>query len=371
MKLQLSTRIVSIIGIIILTLYFPPGGARMGEVYGMDPGSSIDGIDLEIESLIDLGSTSSIEFIRDFSLSEKREVYLLHIDVEASENTVDDVIVNANINNVTTMVVFEDSGSNYKSSNSFFGGTRLSFQIDPTTPISVLSNTLILTIDVVSSSLFGELGTFQVKSATLELITTPTIDSDSVKTPVPMENSRGSWYIAPLSTLNQRKLESKLFTNITDDLLLRLDIDVTPTDYALSTTDFKVSNGSSTFESVSSGSNSMQSTIYANLTQGDSLVLEFTFRPKSDLANSVVQLEVKVEATPVTIIPDSGPSGTDQETSEIDVDFLNLGITDLELIRFSMIVIPIFLYFNRSKKRNKSKKSEYIQKGDLFGTNEE
>ena len=100
MKLQLSTRIVSIIGIIILTLYFPPGGAHLGEVYGMDPGSSIDAIDLEIETSIELESTSSVEFVRNFSLSEKREVYLLHIDVEASENTVDDVVINANINNI-------------------------------------------------------------------------------------------------------------------------------------------------------------------------------------------------------------------------------------------------------------------------------
>jgi hypothetical protein len=156
-----------------------------------------------------------------------------------------------------------------------------------------------------------------------------------------------------------------------DDLLLRLDVNVTPSDYPLSSTEFKVSNGPSTFESASSGTNSMQSTVYANLTKGDSLVLEFTFRPTSDLANSVIEFEVKVEATPVTIIPDDGPSGTDKDPTDIDVDFLNLGVSDLELLRFSMIVIPIFFFFNRTKKRNKGKESDYIQKGDILGTNEE
>jgi hypothetical protein len=163
----------------------------------MDPGSSIDAIDLEIESLMDLESHSSIGFTRNFSIGQKREVYLLHIDVQASENTVKEVMINAEINTVMTAAHFEDSSTNYSSSHSFFGGTRLSFQIDPVTTISVLSNTLNLTIDVVSSSLFGELGTFEVKSATLELVTPPTIDTDSANTPLPMEASRGSWYIAP------------------------------------------------------------------------------------------------------------------------------------------------------------------------------
>jgi hypothetical protein len=336
----------------------------------MDPRSSIDVIDLEIESLIDLGSTSSVEFTRNFSITQKQDIYLLHIDVQASENNVKDVTINVDINNIVTNAYFEDSGSNYSSSHSFYGGTRLTFQIDPTTTISVLSNELRMSIDVVSSSLFGETGTFEIKSATLEPLTAPTIDSDSEKTALPMEISRGSWYIAPLSTLNPRKLESKLFTNIIEDLYLRLDIDVTPSDYTLTSTNFKVSNGPTIFESASSGSNSMQSTVYANLTAGDSLVLEFSFRPVSDLANSVIGLEVKVEATPVTIIPDSGPSGLDEEPDDIDANFLNLALPDLELLRFSMIIIPLFFYFNRSKKQKKQHNYDYTKKGDILGTNE-
>jgi len=114
----------------------------------------------------------------------------------------------------------------------------------------------------------------------------------------------------------------------------------------------------------------MHSTVYANLTKGDSLVLEFSFRAASDLANSVIGLEVKVEATPVTIIPDSGPSGTDEEPDDIDANFLNLALPDLELLRFSMIIIPLFFYFNRSKKQKKQHNYDYMKKGDILGTNE-
>lgn len=370
MKLQLSTRIISIIGIIILTLYYPPGVTRIGEVYGIDPGSSIDTVDLEIESLIDLGSTSSIEFTRSFSINQKQEIYLIHLDVQSSENTVKDVTIEANINGISTFAYFEDSSTNYASSTSFFGGTQLSFQVDPNTTISVLSNTLTLTIDIVSSSLFGELGTFEIKSATLELINAPIFDSESVKTPLPMEKSSGSWYIAPLTTLNQRKLITKLFIDIVEDIYLRLDINVTPSEIPLSSTYFKASNGASTFESASSGSNSMKGTVYADLTKGDSLVLEFDFRPTSDLANTAIELEVEVEATPVTIIPDVGPSDPDEESTEIDVNFLNLALPDLELIRFSMILIPLFLYFNRGKKQDEEQKYDYTEKGDSLGTNE-
>ena len=370
MKLQLSTRIVSIIGIIILTLYFPPGAVGIREVYGMDSGSSIDTIDLEIGTLIDLSSTSSIQFTRNFSVTEKQEIYLINIDVQSSENTVKDVTINANINNVNTSAYFEDSGSNYLSSYSFFGGSKLSFEINPNTTISVLSNTLVLTIDVSASTLFGELGTFEVKSATIDVIKAPTMASDSEKTLLPMEKSSGSWYIASLSTLNQRKLESKLFANIVEDIYLRIDIEVTPSDVPLSSTKYKISNGPLTFESVSSEQNAMKSTVYANLTKGDSMVLEFIFRPSSDLANTVIGFEVKVEATPVTVIPDIGPSGPDEETTDFDLNFLNLALPDLELIRFTMILIPLFLYFNRGKKEDEDQINDYIEKGDSNGTNE-
>ncbi len=353
-----------------MTLYLPPGNGVSSEVYGMDPGSSIDVIDLEIESLMDLESSSSIEFTRNFSIAQKQEVYLLHIDVQASENTVKEVMINAEINTVVTMALFEDSSTNYSSSHSFYGGTRLSFQIDPVTTILVLSNTLNLAIDVVSSSLFGELGTFEVKSATLELVTPPTIDTDSANTPLPMEASRGSWYIAPLSTINKRTLKTELYSDIVEDIFVRLDINVDPSDYPLTSTDFKVSNGPTIFESESSESNSMKGTVYANLIKGDSLVLEFSFRPTSDLTNSVIELEVKVEATHVTVIPDNGPSGSEEENQEIDINFLNLALPDLELLRFSMIIIPVFFYFNRRKNENKKNKSNIMKKGDIIGTNE-
>jgi hypothetical protein len=319
---------------------------------------------------MDLGSTTTVQFTRNFSIPQKQEVYLLHIDVQASENNVKEVMLSAEINNIVTMVNFEDSSTKYSSSHSFYGGTQLSFEINPNTTLSVISNTLILTINVVFSSLSGEEGTFHVKSAAFETIAPPTIGSDSAETSLPMEVSRGSWYVAPLSTLNERKLESKLFTDISDDVYLRLDIDVTPSDYPLTSTDFKVSNGITTFESVSSGSNPMKGTVYANVTRGDQLVLEFNFRPSSDLANNVIDLEVKVVATPVTIIPDNGPSGTGGETTDIDANFLNLALPDLELLRFSMILIPLFFYFNRSKKQNKSNNYDYSKKGDSIGTNE-
>jgi hypothetical protein len=353
-----------------LTFYLPPGNANIGEVYGMNPGSSIGVIDLEIESLMDLESSSSMAFSRNFSITQKQEVYLLHIDVQASENTVKDVMINAEINNILTEAHFEDSSTNYSSSHSFYGGTRLSFQINPSTTISVLSNILNLTISVVSSSLFGELGIFEVKSATFESITPPIIDTDSVNTPLPMEISRGSWHIAPLSTINKRTLESKLFIDIPEDISVRLDINVSPLEYALTSTDFKVSNGHSIFESESSESNSMNGSVYANLNEGDSLVLEFTFRPTSDLVDSVIELEIEVEATYVVITPDNGPSGTEEGNPDIDVDFLGLALPDLELLRFSMIIIPLFFYFNRSKNQNKKLTSNLIKKGDTIGTNE-
>ncbi|MFW9875692.1 MAG: hypothetical protein ACFFG0_21525, partial [Candidatus Thorarchaeota archaeon] len=280
------------------------------------------------------------------------------------------VTINANINTIVTEVIFEDSSSNYASSNTFYGGTKLSFQIDPNTTISMIKNTLVLTVDITSSSLFGELGTFEIKSAALELITSPVIDSESVKTSLPMEHSRGSWYIAPLTTLNVRKFESKLFTDIMENLYLRLDIIVSPSDYSLGSTTFKVLAGSNVYEGSSSESNPMQGTVYTDLSKGASLVLEFSFRPTSDLSNTIIYLKIEVEATPVTIIPDDGPSGPGENSDNFDLDFLGLAISDLELLRFSMIIIPLFLYFNRSKKQKKEQKMDYSLKGDLFGTNE-
>jgi hypothetical protein len=371
MKLQLSIRLISIIGIFFLTLSMPPGNANINEVYGLDPGSSIDVIDLGIESVIDLESSSSFEFTREFSIGQKQEVYLLHIDVQASENTVDEVTISAEINSMVTIAYFEDSSSNYSSSHSFYGGTRLSFRIDPATTIYVLSNTLNLTIDVVSSSYFGELGTFEVKSATFESLTTPIIDTDSANTPVPMEISNGSWYIAPLSTINKRTFVSKLFCEIPEDIYLRLDVDITPSDYPLSSLDFKVSNGSTTFNGELSEISSMRGTIYAHLTKGDSLVLEFTFRATSDLADSVIELEVKAKASYVEVPPDNGPSGPDGKNEEIKFNFMNMTLADLELLRFSMMFIPLYFYYNRSKNRNKSYKSDIIKKGDTIGINEE
>ena len=131
MKLQLSTRIISIIGIIFLTLYFTPGTIGIREVYGMDPESSIDTVDLAIESSVNLEPNSRIEFTRNFSITQKQDIYLIHIDVQSSENTVKNVVVNANINNINTSIEFKDSSSNYASSTSFYGGTRLSFRVNP------------------------------------------------------------------------------------------------------------------------------------------------------------------------------------------------------------------------------------------------
>jgi hypothetical protein len=291
--------------------------------------------------------------------------------VQASENTVDDVYIDAEINNVITSAHFEDSSSNYASPHSFYAGTRLSFVVNPETTISVLSNTLNLTIEVLSSSLFGNLGTFQIDSVAFEVIVSPTIDSESTTTSIPMEISEGSWYIAPLTTLNERKLETKLFCNIIEETYLLLDIEAGPSQYPMTSTNFEVSNGPTVFKNESSVSNSQKTSIIANVTPGDELVLEFSFRPTSDLANNVIELEITVKATPVTITPDSGPSGPDEGSNDFDVNFLNMALADLELLRFSMIVIPLFFYFNRNKKQDEEEEEEENEKGDTIGTDEE
>ena len=174
-------------------------------------------IDLNVSEVFSLENTTSVRYDRTFSLTGKQSVSLIHIDCQSTEDSVDKVIVNVTLNGIESSEIFEDSTENYYSPHTYIMGTNLTLQIDPITPIYVLSNMISIEIAVEASTFWGsEVGAFEVKSVIFETFTPPTITANSENVPLPLRISEGTWQISPYTTLKERRIETEVFADISE-----------------------------------------------------------------------------------------------------------------------------------------------------------
>jgi hypothetical protein len=312
-------------------------------------------IDLNINTTFVLDNISSVEFDRVFSVSQKQDISLLHINCESTKNEVNDVLINITLNGVETSETFEDSSSSYSSPHTFSVGTTLTLQIEPTTPIYILSNTIKVEVSVSAGSLFTpDKGDFKINEVNFETFTPPTIAQTSENTDLPLRISQGNWYISQLTTLSERKLESKIFCNIVEDIRVRIDISLDPSTLPLSSTEFSIITPHSTFENDDS---SAPNSIIADLIKGDTLLLNFKFRPSSELANSVVNLSINVTVSNSPSIPTIEWTET---TSELNL--FPLPTSTMEALRLLMFLIPLSLLYKRKIKKEMSEKDNLNKK---------
>lgn len=342
MTLIIKNNLGAVIGalLLVVSLLFP----AMEPLQVMGNLTSIDSekIDLNITEAFSLTNTTSVRYERTFALSEKQPVSLVHVDCKAFQDNIKSVFVNVSINGIETSKVFTDSSSDYSSPYRFSIDTTLTLRIDSTTPLYILSNTIFIEISVETLSFFGsQEGDFLVQNVIFETFTPPVVSASSENISLSLTISKGAWYVSPLSILRERTLRSEIFADFTDKIRVRLDIRLSPTDVPLSLTRFAISNGISSYESTELSS---EHTIIADFTHGDALYLTFNFRPSSELTVDTIELNIDVSVTGVPYIPNNSPSGT-----ENGIEIANIAISSLELLRITIIVVPlVFLYMRRT-----------------------
>jgi hypothetical protein len=301
-------------------------------------------VNLNIISTFSLDNTSTVEFSRNFSLSQKREISLLHIGCQAAEDTVKSVFVNMTLNGITTSELFEDSTSSASSPHTFLVGTTLTLRINSSTPIFVLSNSIQLEITVDSRAFFNaENGDFQIQKVEFEVLTPPSITSASENIELPLRISQGDWYVSPLSMLIERQFESEIYTHIMEEVSVRIDIKLHPADLPLSSTAVTIETPNSAFKSTDC---STSHSILANLVEGDTLTLKLKFRPSSEFSESVISVTLTVA---ISILPPMTNNNSPESPS--DTAQLDLSSSALEVIRFLMIVVPLFIFYKTKKNK--------------------
>jgi hypothetical protein len=333
--------------LLVITLLFP----AMGPMEVMANSNSIDSqkINLNIIDVFSLENTTSVRYERTFSLSEKQPVSLVHVDCMSSEDTVKSVLINVTINGIETSEVFKDSSTDYSAPYTFNVGSTLTTHITSTTPLYILSNTISIEIKVTTASNFGQdLGLFQIQGVIYETFSPPEITASSENISLPLTVSQGVWYISPLSILRERKFYSEVFVDFTEKIRVRLDISFTPSDAPLSSSIFTVTNGLSVYESTELSS---EHTIIADLSKGDTLYLSFKFRPSTELTESTIALDIDVSVSGIPYIPNNNPSGT-----ENGLEFANISISSLELLRITIIVVPLVIFYMRRTNKKSNKK---------------
>lgn len=299
-------------------------------------------VDLNISDTFSLANTSSVEFSRTFSLSQKREVYLIHIECQSTEDTINSVSINATLNGIVTSGTFKDSSSSSSSPHTYVIGTTLTMRVSTSTPVFVLSNSININITVDSTSLFNSnKGNFWIQEVTFESLTPPTITSTSEATPVPLQVSQGSWRLSPLSMLKERQLESEIYAHIMEDIFVRIDVNLQPVDLLVSSTVVIISTTNSAFESTDS---STSHSIAANLVEGDTLRLNLRFRPSSEFSESIISVTLTVVISILPPVPGNNSPGESSDNTQMD-----LSLTALEVIRFLMIVVPLFIFYRTKK----------------------
>jgi hypothetical protein len=336
-----------------MSLLFPVLGSLQVKAITNSTGS--EEIDLNITEVFSLDNTTSVRYDRTFSLSQKQPISLIHVDCKAFENTVRSVFVNVTLNGVKISEVFEDSNRDYSSPHTYIKGTTLTLQVDSSTPLYILSNTISIEITVQTTSYFGSVtGDFLVENAIFETFTPPSITASSQKVPVTLSASKGTWYIAPLTILKQRSLESEIFVDITEKTRLRFDISISPTDIPLSLTSFMISTGLSSYESTDLAADH---SITMDAKQGDGFFLVFNFRPSTDLTTDTVELNIDVSVTAIPYIAPNNPSGAEDE-----IQIASIPISSLEVLRVLIIIVPLFIFYIRNTKSKPIKKEIAVKK---------
>lgn len=324
----------------------------MGPLEVMAESDRIDSqkIDLNINEVFSLDNTTSVRYERTFSLSEKNSVSLIHVDCKAFENTVKSVLINVSLNGVESSKIYKDSNEDYYSPYTYTMGSTLTLRIDPITPLYILSNTISIEIMVQTVSYFGsEVGDFLVQNVILETFSPTVVTATSENLSLPLSISQGTWKISPVTILKERRMDSEIFADISEKVRLRFDISLDAADIPLSLTGFIVSAGSNFVESTEL---SLDHRIYVDVNQGDTLSLSFKFRPSSELSTDIVQLSITVSVTNIPYIGPKNPSGTEQT-----YEFVNIPISSLELLRITIIIVPLFVFYIR-KTTSKSTKKE-------------
>jgi hypothetical protein len=345
-----TNRLGATIGSIFLVITLIFGIIGLINVSAFPNAITSEQVNLNINSTFDLTNTNSIEFDRNFALSRKQDIFLLHIKCQSTENIVKNVKVSAILNGIEFLEVFEDSNSNYFSPHTFLIGTTLTIRINDSIPIYILSNLINLKITVESNSIFNSgKGDFIIDEVIFETITPPIVTSTSENTPLPLQISQGIWYVSPLTLLKERSLTSEIFIYIIENVRVRIDISLSPSSVPLSLIDFTVFTPQSSFKSDDS---SISTTIVADLMKEDRLYLNFRFRASTELTTDVVDLTIDVT---VTNLPFFQPNNAPGELSDPSIP--NLPMTFLEAIRLLMIVIPSFLFYKSKKSKKMLKKN--------------
>lgn len=315
-------------------------------------------VDLNIYQMFSLENESSVVFDREFSLSEKQDISLIHIKCRSSENTVKRVAVNVTLNGIQTTETFEDSDYDYSSAYTFYLGTTLTVKIDPSTSVYVLLNYLKLEIAVDTRPVFNsEKGDFLVDEVIFESFTPPAITGESESSQLPLRISKGMWYISPLTILKERRLESDIFVTVQEDVNVKFDISITPSTVPFSSTKFTLVTPHSTFENGDSGSTN---TIDADLKKGDTLFLIFKFRLSSELSEPLVEITL----TPtVTVIPPVEVDGAEEPLTDFALPHVPL--TFLEAARVLMIVIPLGVFYIRKSSKKPTRKDNIVTNYDV------
>lgn len=348
----------AVVGLIITAVVLGAGVVGPVHTGGGIITTDSETVDLKIYKVFSLENISSVEFDRDFSLSEKQEMSLLHIGCRSSENIIKKVTVNVTLNGVQTSDVFEDSDYDYSSAYTFHLGTTITIKIDPSTSVYVLQNYLKLEINVETKPVFNaEKGDFVIDEVIFESFTPPAITASSENTQLPLRISKGVWYISPLTILKERRMESDVYTTVEEDINVKFDISISPATVPLSSSKFILITSESTFESDDS---SDSNTITANLKKGDTLFLIYKFRLSSELSEPVVEITL----TPtVTVLP---PVEVKEPEKPItDFALPHLPLTFLEAARVLMITIPLGLFYLRKSTKKTTKKDNIVTNYDV------
>jgi hypothetical protein len=338
--------------LLVVTLIFP----IMGPLDVMSVSNSINSekINLNITEVFSLDNTTSVRYERTFSLTEKQSISLIHVDCKAFQDNIKSVFVNISLNGVETSKEFKDSSNDHSSPYTFTEDNTLTLRIDSTTPLYILSNTISIEISVETQSFFGtEEGDFLVQNVIFETFTPPAITASSENVSVPLSISKGIWYVSPLSILKERTLNSEVYVTSNDKIRVRFDISLDPVDVPLSKTSFIITDGVSSFESTEL---STEHSIIVDLAQVDTLYLSFKFRPSSELSVNIIEFNIDISVTGIPYIPNNNPSGADNS-----FELLNIPITSLELLRITIIVVPLMILLMRKNMSKPIKKEVPIE----------
>ncbi len=315
-------------------------------------------INLEINSTFSLSNGSVKEFQRVFGLSQKQDIYLLHVKCHSTENNIKKVIIGVTLNGINTKKTFWDSNKNLSDFHSFIAGTTLTIKLNETSPLFYLENRLDLIIQVETSSSFNtDKGDFAVEEVVFQTLTPPILTPEITENiHIPLEASQGEWYIAPLSVFYERYLKTPLFIYTKEALQLRITVEVIFSNLPLSTISFSISSNQKIFKPTSYLENNAFSIIYAEINEGDELNLESRFRPSSEMKNNIFTLVINVTAS---VAPFSNKETTNN--SSFNYNFIPIQLNLLELLRLASFVVPLSLFYKHRKRSTFTKQAIIIK----------